>query len=72
MKKNRDDQNWAIIHMEIPQGNALCSYLKQAKMSFYFSFFCKIGEEEGGTGTSWVVGKRGMGRRSGKDVGGRI
>jgi hypothetical protein len=31
----------AIIHiyMEVPQGNPLCSYLKQAKMSFSSSFF---------------------------------
>jgi hypothetical protein len=34
-KKNRGDEpNQAIIHihMEFPQGNSLCSYLKQAKM----------------------------------------
>jgi hypothetical protein len=24
--------------MEVPQGNALCSYLKQAKMSFFIFF----------------------------------
>jgi hypothetical protein len=41
-EKNRGDKpNWAIIHiyMEMPQGNSLCSYLKQAKMSF-FIFSC--------------------------------
>jgi hypothetical protein len=31
----------------MPQGNSLCSYLKQEKMSF--SFFYKIREQEGGT-----------------------
>jgi hypothetical protein len=36
--------------MEVPQGNSLCSYLKLAKMSFIFPFFCKIGEQEGGIG----------------------
>jgi hypothetical protein len=34
--------------MEGPQGNSLCSYLKQARMSFFF--FYKIGEQEGKTG----------------------
>jgi hypothetical protein len=24
--------------MEVPQGNSLCSYLKQAEMSFFLSF----------------------------------
>jgi hypothetical protein len=38
--------------MEVPQGNSQGSYLKQAKMSF-FSFFFKIGEQEGGKGTAW-------------------
>jgi hypothetical protein len=44
------------IHMEMSQGNSLCSYfyLKQAKMSWFsfylFSFFFyKIGKQEGGT-----------------------
>jgi hypothetical protein len=36
--------------MEVPQGNYLCSYLKQAKMSL-FSFY-KIGEQEDGTGSA--------------------
>jgi hypothetical protein len=27
------------INMEVPQGNCLCSYLKQPKMSIYFFFF---------------------------------
>jgi hypothetical protein len=39
-------------NMEMSQGNSLCSYLKQTKMSF-FSFFYKIGEQEGWTGPSW-------------------
>jgi hypothetical protein len=33
--------------MEVQQRNSLCSYLKQAKMSFLFPFFCKTGEQEG-------------------------
>jgi hypothetical protein len=27
------------IHVEVLQENSLCSYLKQAKMSFFFFFF---------------------------------
>jgi hypothetical protein len=48
-----DEQIWVIIHIyiEMPQGNSLCSYLKQAKMSF---FFYKIGEQE--SRTSPVLG----------------
>jgi hypothetical protein len=38
--------------MKVPQGNSLCSYLKQAKLSF-FSFFCKTDVQDGGTGPSW-------------------
>jgi hypothetical protein len=36
-----------ILHicMEMPQGNSLCSYVKQAKMSFFF--FYKSEEQEG-------------------------
>jgi hypothetical protein len=39
--------------MEVLQGNSLCSYLKQAIMSFIFPLFCKIGEQEGGTDPAW-------------------
>jgi hypothetical protein len=39
--------------MEVPQGNPLCSYLKQSKMSLHFVFFYKIGEPEDGTGSAW-------------------
>jgi hypothetical protein len=41
--------------MEVLQGNSLCSYLKQAKMSFFSSFFFlyKIGEQEIRTGPAW-------------------
>jgi hypothetical protein len=41
--------------MEMLQGNFLCSYLKQAKMSFFFLsfFFYKIGDQEGGIGSVW-------------------
>jgi hypothetical protein len=56
MKKIRGDKPTGVIihiHMEILQGNSLCSYLylKQAKMSCFFlhPIFSptKIGEEEG-------------------------
>jgi hypothetical protein len=34
------EPNWAIIHIyvEVSQGNSLCGYLKQPKMSYFFSF----------------------------------
>jgi hypothetical protein len=38
-KKNRGDKPIPAIiytYMEMPQGNPLCSYLKQAKTSFFF------------------------------------
>jgi hypothetical protein len=54
--------------MEMSQRNFLCSYLKQANMSF-FSFY-KIGEQEGRTGPPWGVGTSKAGRRWGKGVGG--
>jgi hypothetical protein len=46
-KKNRGNEpNQVIIHiyMKVSQGNSLCSDLKQAKISFPFPFFWKIGE----------------------------
>jgi hypothetical protein len=54
--------------MEVPQGNSLCSYLKEVKMSFLFPFFCKIREQEGGTGlvSGGVVDTRGKGEKVGK------
>jgi hypothetical protein len=42
MKKNKGVGSiWVLIHIyiEMSQGNSLCSYLKQAKMSFFFLFF---------------------------------
>jgi hypothetical protein len=39
--------------MEVPQGDSLCSYLKQAQMSFFF--FCKVEKQDGKTGPSWGV-----------------
>jgi hypothetical protein len=42
--------------MEVPQGDSLCSYLEQAKMSFLFPFFYKIKEQKVGTGPAWVEG----------------
>jgi hypothetical protein len=49
--KNRGDESIRVIihiYMEMSQGNSLCSYLKQTKMSFFFIY--KIIEQEGGTG----------------------
>jgi hypothetical protein len=37
-----------LINMEMSQGNSLCSYLKQTRMSFFFIY--KIGEQEGRAG----------------------
>jgi hypothetical protein len=58
--------------MEVTQGNSLCSYLKQAKMSFLFSLFYKIREQEGETGSAWgrtviAVGGGGSGERVKED-----
>jgi hypothetical protein len=39
--------------MEMSQGNSLCSYHKQTKMSLFF--FYKIGEEEGKRSPVWGV-----------------
>jgi hypothetical protein len=38
-KKNRGDESIQVImhiYMEMSQGNSLCSYLKQTKMSLFF------------------------------------
>jgi hypothetical protein len=43
--------------MEVPQGNSLYSYLKQAKISFIFFLFCKTGI--GGQSRSCDNNKRG-------------
>jgi hypothetical protein len=51
--------------MEMPQGNSLCIYLKQAKISFFF-FIYKIREQEGRTGLA-----RGIGTSGGGDVVGK-
>jgi hypothetical protein len=53
--------------MEVSQGNVLGSYLKQAKMSFLFPFFCKIREQEGETGPAGWRGVATSGR--GEEVG---
>jgi hypothetical protein len=55
MNKIRGDKPIRVIRhiiMEISQGNSLCSYLylKQAKMSFFSFFFCKIGKQKGRAG----------------------
>jgi hypothetical protein len=50
MKKNREDEPIQVImhiYKEMSQGNSLCSYLKQAKMSFFSVFFYKIREQNG-------------------------
>jgi hypothetical protein len=43
--------------MEMPQGNSLCSYLKQTKMTFF-----KNREQEGKTGPGWEMAQVGEGR----------
>jgi hypothetical protein len=40
--------------MEVPQENSLCSYLKEAKLSFLF--FYKIREQENTTDPAWGFG----------------
>jgi hypothetical protein len=58
------------IYMEMSQGNALCNYLKQTKMSVFF--FYKIREQEGRTGPVWGggVGSSVMGKEKGEGMGG--
>jgi hypothetical protein len=67
-----DEPIWVIIHihMERPQGNSLCSYLKQTKMSFFFPFY-KIREQEGRTSPAWGqgVGVSGRGEKDRKGCG---
>jgi hypothetical protein len=46
--------------MEMSQGNYLCSYLKQTKISFFF--FYKIGEQEGRAHPVWGIGTSGRGK----------
>jgi hypothetical protein len=52
--------------MEVPEGNSLCSYLKQAKCHFLSH---KISKQEGRTGPAWRAGTSGRGEE-GKDIGG--
>jgi hypothetical protein len=51
--------------MEVPEGNTLCSYLKQAKMSSIF-FSYKSGKQDGGTGPAWVSWHQWEGEEVGK------
>jgi hypothetical protein len=53
--------------MEMSQGNSLCSYLKQTKMSFF-----KNREQEGKTGPVWGLVPVGGRRTEGKGIGGGI
>jgi hypothetical protein len=64
---------WAIIHiyMEVPQENSLRSYLRQAKMSFFFPLI-KSENRRVEHVLSGIVGTSGGGRRWGKDARGRI
>jgi hypothetical protein len=50
-----------IIHicMEVPQGSSLCNYLKQLKMSFFFSY--KLREQETEQVLPEGVGTKGWG-----------
>jgi hypothetical protein len=49
--KNIGNEPIIYIYMEISQGNSLCSYLKQTKISFFF--FYKIREQKSRTGSAW-------------------
>jgi hypothetical protein len=53
---NRLSYNTCI--MEMSQGNSLCSYLKQAKMWFFFYI---IFEQKSRTDHAWEVGTTGKG-----------
>jgi hypothetical protein len=53
--------------MEMSQGNSLCRYLKQPKISFFKKFY-KIEEQEGVTGPGGLLPVR-MERMWGKGVG---
>jgi hypothetical protein len=56
-RKIGDEPNWTVMHtnIEVPQGNFLCSYLKQTKnVTFLLLLFLyKIREQEGRTGPVW-------------------
>jgi hypothetical protein len=43
--------------MDVPHGNSLCSYLKQAKRSFFFLSFTKI-REQGPVWGNWYQWER--------------
>jgi hypothetical protein len=71
MKKNRGEESIGIIiqvYMELSQGNSLCSYLKQAKVSIFSFSFYKISEQEGRTGPAEGGGRSSTSER-GKVVG---
>jgi hypothetical protein len=65
MKKNRKDETiHVIIHIDIvmPQGNSLCSYLKQEKMPFLI-LSSKKSQWKGRTSLAgWGVVSNGTGR----------
>jgi hypothetical protein len=50
--------------MEMLQGNTLCSYDKQTKVSFFFIY--KIEEQERETGLAWGFGTSGREEEVGK------
>jgi hypothetical protein len=54
--------------MKVPQGNSLCSYLKQPKMSFLLLlvFLYIIRKQEGTTDLAWGFGTHGRGEEMGK------
>jgi hypothetical protein len=56
------------IYMEMSQGNFLCSYLKQTKMSFFFSF-TKLENRRAEQVLSREVGTSGRGLEVGKGWG---
>jgi hypothetical protein len=55
------------MYMEMLQGNYLCCYLEQTKMSFFL--FYKFGEQEGRTDPIWEFGNCGRREEVGKEHG---
>jgi hypothetical protein len=55
--------------MEVPKKTLYVTPLNQQKCPFLFPFFCKIGDQEGGTGPAWWkegIDASGMGEEVGQ------
>jgi hypothetical protein len=70
-EKNGGDEPLVIMHinMEMSQGKSLNNYLKQTKLSFFFSF-TKLENRRVEKALSGGVGTSGRGENVGKGVGG--